>query len=140
MKNLKFNYLLIAFFTLFILSSNTSIGKKTDLVGTWQICRPDYSPETKLGGREGTTRYLIIGQNTVVIAEAAISEKTFIAMFIGTYSIDNDNLMEQILYTNPGLKSYKDKVLNYQIELKDSFLIKKGIDNPYNEIWKRIKL
>lgn len=140
MKTFQFKHLLIALAALFFLSGSKSADKKIDLSGTWQICSQDFKIETKLSGREGATRYLIINENTIVIVEANLTDKTFVAPFVGTFTIDGNTSTEHLILTNPGLKSYQDKFLNYQIELKDGFLIKKGTNNPYNEIWKKIDL
>jgi len=133
-------HLIIALAAFFLLSSSKYAGKKIDLSGTWQICSQDYKLETKLAGKDGATRYLIINENTIVIVEANLTDKTFVAAFVGSFTIDKNTSIEHLILTNPALKSYQDKFLNYQIEMKDGFLIKKGTNNPYNEIWKRVEL
>jgi len=140
MKNLNFTHFLIIFLTVLLMSFTKPIETKKQMIGTWQICRSDSSLETKLGGKEGATRYFIIGQKTFVIADVDLNENTFVADFIGSYSLDNNIYKEQIKYTHPSLKSFKGNVLKFQINLKNGYLIKKGIDNSYNEIWKYIEL
>ena len=140
MENLNQRYLMAFLLSFLLLSFTKPDETKINLVGTWQICRADLSPETKVGGKEGATRYLIIGENTFVVADVDLTGKTFVADFMGTYKMNKNIYTEHIKYSYPSLKSYLNKDYTFKLELKNGMLYKNGINNSFNEIWKRIEL
>ena len=140
MKNLKISHLLLITLVVLLMSFTKSDETKNSLIGTWQICGSDSQVEKNLGGKEGNTRYKIIGETTFVVADVSLSDNTFTGDFLGTYTIDKNIYTEHIKLTYPGYKNYKDQVYTFQFELKNDLLIVIGTNNKFNETWKRIKL
>ena len=112
---------------------------KNNLVGKWQICNLDSTVMTNLFGQKNTIRYKIITPETFMVVEIQTMDKLLTAVFMGTYTVSNNIYTENIQYANPLLRRYIGQKNSFNFEIKNDFLIIRGINNPYNEIWKKVK-
>jgi len=106
---------------------------KSKLIGTWELC--DASGKTI---ETGNVRYKIISSNSFVVVETDQKNHFYSGDFMGSYTIDNDTYVETISFTIPTLYKYKGIKSSFKIELKGDLMYTKGINNFYNEIWKKV--
>jgi len=125
---------LVFFFTSISKAQGASTFNKTEFVGTWQLCNYE-----GIASSTGTVRYKIITPETFVVVELNKDNNTYQSIFFGSYTLENGTYEETINFTSPALVSFKGLKNSFKLELKKDLLYSKGIGNPYNEIWKRIK-
>jgi hypothetical protein len=57
----------------------------------------------------------------------------------GTFTLEGDKFSEKIEYANDNTKDLIGKSLHFTIKVEDDKLTQQGIDNSFNEVWKRVK-
>ena len=57
----------------------------------------------------------------------------------GTFTLEGDKFSEKIEYANDNSKDLIGKTLHFTIKVEDDKLTQQGIDNSFNEVWKRVK-
>ena len=55
----------------------------------------------------------------------------------GTYTLDGDTFFETVDYANPDCMNLIGHTFKFKIRFSGDTLTKTGIDNPWNEVWKR---
>lgn len=125
----------ITIFMVFLFTGLTTAQTvdKSTLVGTWQLCDGSGKLVTT-----GNVRVKFITTESFTVTEINQDKKTFLAYFIGNYSLKNSVYTENITYATTQLLSFIGKTNNFNIELKEDHLYMKGVGNPYNEVWQRI--
>jgi hypothetical protein len=57
----------------------------------------------------------------------------------GIFTLDGDKYSETIEYANESTKDIIGKTFHFKIKVKGDTLTQEGIDNSFNEVWKRVK-
>jgi len=139
---LPFLILAIGLVVFFGLLGYVNINKvdKADLVGTWQICNMKTGQvDTCYGGQCGLIRYKIITPAKFMNVDIVPAKKIMFGAFSGGYDVANEVYTESIELTHPNYYSYLGQKNDFNIRLKDDILYIKGINNHYDEMWKRVK-
>ena len=123
---------------LFLSSLTTNAQNKTrikeSLLGTWQLC--DASGKTAISGN---VRYKVITPETFVVLELNKDNHTFSGDFVGNYSVNNDGeYTESISYTYSNYTSFQNAKNTFKVEFKDDLMYMKGVNNSFNEVWKKV--
>lgn len=112
---------------------------KNQFIGTWQICGPDSLVDNNRQGQKGLTQYKVITNETFTVLMIQKTNNLFSSVFTGTYSVKDGIYTENIQYSAPALNESVGSKNAFKSEIKNGFWIIKGINNPYNEVWKKIK-
>ncbi|MBD0832914.1 helix-turn-helix domain-containing protein [Aestuariibaculum sediminum] len=129
------------FIFLCLFGLNASCQQKellAEIEGTWQLCGKDSLISTNVEGF-GKSRIKVISKGTFTVTEMKVKDSTLFADFVGSYKIEKNIYIEKILYTNPALRNYKGITNSFEYEIKDDLLFLKGVNNIYDEIWKRVE-
>lgn len=119
--------------------SSTEV-KKTDLVGTWQICNRNTGQlDTIYAGQSGVIRYKIITPSKFMNVDIMPSKKIMYTAFRGNFDVNNGIYTESIELTAPNYYPYLGQKNDFKIKIEGDFLYIKGINNPYDEMWKKVK-
>lgn len=107
-----------------------------NLLGTWILVgKPgEVGEPPAAGGRLQffTGRHWLITQ-----ADATTGEVIF--HHGGTYGLDDDELVKTVEYANKNTASLIKEAHKFKIEVDGDTLTQTGIDNPWTEVWKRVK-
>lgn len=136
MKTIYFSFLLGFLLVLAVSGTyaQTSVAN-SQLIGTWQ--QVDSLGNSVMADKD-YCEYKIITAQTFSVVQITKSKGFFIGIFFGTYKVENDTYIENIIYANPGaVKMIGTKNLFYY-SLKDNLLYISGMNNPYKQIWKKI--
>jgi len=136
-KNLILSVLTISLVFLFssIVSAQTTAFDKSKLLGIWQQCDSTGVPEMT---GPGFNEYKIITPESFMVMEVNKEDGTFIAVFFGTYSFENEIYTETLTYTTPQMVSAKGSKNLFYIAFKNNLLYIYGINNAYKQVWKRM--
>ena len=114
--------------------TNAQSVKSSKIIGTWQLCNA-------LGEiiNTGQCEFKIIKPSSFVVYRLNKDSSTFVSLFQGQYTYKDSIYVEKIDFTNRQLKSYKGVQHEFKIKFKDDLMYIVGINNSYNQIWKRIE-
>jgi hypothetical protein len=118
---------------------STNPPSKNELIGTWQICTADNLVDNNLHGQKDVTQYKVITDETFTVLMIQKGMNLFSSVFTGTYTVKDGIYTENIQYSAPALKESVGSKNTFTSEIKNGFWITKGINNPYNQVWKKIK-
>lgn len=107
-----------------------------DLIGTWALAGTpgdEKEPATKGG------RFKFISNKSWTITEADPETGVVIFHHGGTFTLDGDKYTESIVYANESTKDMIGTTLHFKIKVDGDKLTQEGIDNSFNEVWKRVK-
>jgi len=116
-------------------SAQTSTIDKSKLVGIWQQC--DSTGVPVITG-PGFNEYKIITPESFNVLEVNKEDGTFIAVFFGTYTYENEIYTETLTYTTPQMVSAKGTKNSFYIAFRNNLLYINGINNSYKQVWKRM--
>ena len=105
-----------------------------DLIGTWILVgTPDEVGEPPAAG--GRLKFFT-GRHWC-ITESNPETGVVINHHGGTYTLDGDEYAEKIEYNirNSGIK----QIYKFKIKVEGDTYTQIGVENPYNEVWKRLK-
>ena len=107
-----------------------------DLIGTWAFAGTpgDEKEPAAKGGR-----FKFITNKGWTITEADPDTGVVIFHHGGTFTLDGDKYNENIMYANESTKDMIGTTLHFKIKVEGDTLTQEGIDNSFNEIWKRVK-
>jgi len=57
----------------------------------------------------------------------------------GTYTLKRTEYAESIKYANESTKELLNNTFRFNVQVQGDTLTQKGIGNPFNEVWKRVK-
>ena len=57
----------------------------------------------------------------------------------GTYLLDGNNYAETIEYANESTGGLIMQTFRYKVEIRSDTMTLKGLGNPWNEVWKRVR-
>lgn len=107
---------------------------RSDLVGTWQQCD---STGKALVMDAGVIEYKLITPENFAVLQVRKESGVFMAIFFGTYTVENNVYTEMLDYTTPSMAIAKGGKNMFNISIKNNLLYIKGINNSYNQIWKK---
>jgi hypothetical protein len=106
-----------------------------DLVGTWVLVgTPDDENKSPAAG---TRLKFFTGKHWTVTASDEAGKVVY--HHGGTYTLDGDEYAETIKYATEGTESVIGKTFKFKIKVEGDKYTQIGVDNPYNEVWKRAK-
>ncbi|HLP04922.1 MAG TPA: hypothetical protein VK152_05775 [Paludibacter sp.] len=108
--------------------------EKSLLTGSWQQCD---STGKAIVMDAGVVEYKLITPENFTVLQARKNDGVFMAVFFGTYSLENDTYTENLVYTAPGMLMARGGKNLFKISLKNNLLYLKGINNTYSQIWKK---
>lgn len=113
--------------------------KKADLVGTWQICNKNNGRvDTCYAGQCGLIRYKIITASKFMNVDIIPSKKIMYGAFSGNFDVNNGVYTESIELAGPNYHPYLGQKNDFNIRIEGDFLYIKGINNRYDEMWKKV--
>lgn len=118
-----------------VLKNNTGSA----LIGTWQMCDSNGVVEENLYGKIDHIRYKIISTDKFTLIDLLSKNKQVLNSFVGSYTVDKDIFTENILFTNSNFNSLLGNTYSYNYKIENDLLFIAGINNSYNEVWKRVK-
>ncbi|RXK80726.1 helix-turn-helix domain-containing protein [Filimonas effusa] len=110
------------------------------LVGTWQLFKNGF-PDTAYGNVPGQIRYKIITPGHFMVTDIQVKDNTMYAAFFGTLTVDTQKgtYSESLRTAGTGYKhNLREEPYLYKFKINGNFLYTTGINNNYNEVWKRI--
>ncbi|HEY5590115.1 MAG TPA: hypothetical protein VIK55_03765 [Paludibacter sp.] len=136
-KTLILSALTISLVFLFssICNAQSSTIDKTKLIGIWQQCDSIGEP-VKTG--PGYTEYKIITPESFTVLEVNKENGTFVAVFFGRYTLENDTYTETLTYTTPQMVGVKGTKNLFNIAFKNNLWYIYGINNQYKQVWKKM--
>jgi hypothetical protein len=138
MKKLILFTLGICMLFLFAAQGNAqSAIDKTKLIGTWEQC-DSLGNEMPVG--PGIKEYKVITPESFTVLQASKEKGTFMGIFFGSYSIENDTYIENLNYTIPQAAGAKGTKNLFYIVFKNDLMFINGINNPYKQVWKKADL
>ena len=116
------------------------MSANNNLVGTWQLLKNGV-PDTTFDNQTAQIRYKTITPSKFIVTDIKYKEHIMYAAFYGSITVDNDTYTELIESTGGGgYARYMDgKKGIYKYKVTDTSLTIKGVNNGYNEVWKRVK-
>lgn len=125
---------------LFGMSNKSSNGvEKADLLGTWQICNTNTGQvDTCYAGQCGLIRYKIITPSKFMNTDIIPRKKMIHGSFGGNYDVTNGVYTESIELAASGYRLYLGQKNDFKIRVEGDFLYIKGINNNYQEMWKKV--
>jgi hypothetical protein len=104
-----------------------------DLIGAWTLVgTPDSNEETP------TKRLKFFAGKHWLVTEADDGGKVTIHHG-GTYTLDGDEYVETIEYALPESISAVGMKFKFRIKVEGDKYTQIGVENPYNEVWRRAK-
>lgn len=107
---------------------------RSKLMGTWQQCD---STGKVIIGDAGVIEYKMITPEAFSVIQARKEDHICMVVFFGTYNIENDIYTETLDFATPGMVMAKGGKNAFYISMKNDLLYIKGINNSYNQIWKK---
>jgi transcriptional regulator with XRE-family HTH domain len=114
---------------------------KDKLVGTW-IFLKDGVPDTTVDSKPGQVRIKTIAPGRFVITYEIQKQNIFYGAFTGSFTNVTDTSYTEVIETTGGggFAKYMDgRVGTYTYKISGSLLTVKGVNNPWYEVWKRVK-
>jgi len=125
--------------TLFSQSEAKNTAQTLDLQnridGTWQMCNAD----STVNYDDGFESYKIYSKGNYVLSKVLKGTTNIALAFWGIYSLENNVWDETITFTTTNVSSITGQHFQFKIKLDKDYLVINGINNQFNELWKRIK-
>jgi hypothetical protein len=107
-----------------------------DMIGAWVLVgTPGNVGEPPAAG--GRYKFLTGKHWTITQADAATGEVVF--HHGGTYTLDGADYAETVEYANKNTADLIKKTHKFKMEVVGDTLTQTGLDNPWTEVWKRLK-
>jgi hypothetical protein len=112
-------------------------AKKPDLVGVWKLAGR-LGEDGQIQPLEGQVlKFIIDGQWTVTYSDPESGRVQY--HHGGTYTLEGNKYSEKISYATEATQSLFGQTFNFEVQVDGDSLTQKGVGNPYNEVWKRLK-
>ncbi|HEY2146735.1 MAG TPA: hypothetical protein VGH32_02280 [Pirellulales bacterium] len=107
-----------------------------DIVGVWALAGTpgDVKAPPATGGR-----LKFIMKKSWTMTEADPNSGVVVYHHGGTFTLDGDKYTETVDYANDSTKELIGKTLHFKVKVNGDTLTQEGIDNTFNEVWKRVK-
>ena len=107
-----------------------------DLVGTWvMVGTPEKIGEIPTKG--GRLKFFTGRYWCITHADPETGKVTF--HHGGTYKLDGNEYTEKIEYANESTEQLIKQTFKFMITVEGDTYTQIGVENPYNEVWKRLK-
>ena len=116
-----------------------TISNQNQLVGTWQILRRDGTRDTTYNNQKGLTRYKMITNDRFINLDVQYKENLMYAGMSGPYTVYDNVYTETITAVGNGYGGFLGIRNTFKYKVTDSLMYVYGINNPYNEVWKKVK-
>jgi hypothetical protein len=109
-----------------------------DLIGTWVLVG---TPDKVGDPPESGGRFKFRTGKHWCITEADPETGKVVFHHGGTYTLDSDTYTETVEYANDNTAGLIKKSLKFKVKVEEDTNTQTGIgdDNPFNEVWKRVK-
>jgi hypothetical protein len=107
-----------------------------DLVGTWVLVG---TPGNVGEAPESGGRLKFRSGKHWCVTEADPTTGKVLFHHGGTYTLDGDTYTETIEYANENTAELIKKSLKFKVKVDKDTYTQTGIDNQFNEVWKRVK-
>ncbi|MCW3786008.1 DUF4488 domain-containing protein [Plebeiibacterium sediminum] len=115
-------------------TSKQQLNLQKRIDGKWQMCNAD----STINIINGMTSYKIYSKGNYSHIKV-IEESNSIALSIwGNYSLNNDVYDESPMYVTPNISSVSGNHFHFKLKIDGDYLVIKGINNGFNELWKRV--
>ena len=107
-----------------------------NLIGTWALAGTpgdEKEPPAKGG------RFKFITNRNWTITEADPESGVVVFHHGGTFTLDGEKYNESVEYANESTKDLIGNTFHFKIKVEGDTLTQEGLDNSFNEIWKRVK-
>ena len=119
-------------------SLSASGSLKSKIVGTWQLCDKQTLQVDTTYNDFNQMRYKLITPTNFMVIEVKYYDKVLYGGFFGTYTLEKDVYTEFIDLTAVGYRLYQGQGNRFKIKIKGNLMYIKGLNNPYDEVWKRV--
>ncbi len=106
------------------------------LMGAWILIG---SPGKTIDPPAKGGRYLFFGDNQWAITQANPDSGDVMFHHGGNYTVSGNDYAETIQYANPSTATLVGKTLKFKLRIEGDLLMKEGVENEWNEVWKRVK-
>jgi hypothetical protein len=107
-----------------------------DLIGTWALAgAPGALKDPPAKG----ARLKFITEKCWTVTQADPDTGVVEFHHGGTFTLDGNKYSESIVYANESTKELIGKTLHFKVKVEGDTLTQEGIDNTFNEVWKRVK-
>lgn len=120
-------------------STKETVIKPNPIVGTWQILNSNGLRDTMYGNQPGLARYKMITNDNFINLDVRRKDNMMGACMSGPYTISNGVYTEIITTVGMGYNAFLNARNAFKYQLTDSVLYLNGINNNYNEVWKKVK-
>nr|WP_321408891.1 hypothetical protein [uncultured Carboxylicivirga sp.] len=117
------------------ISNVQQLDLQNKLDGMWQMCNAD----STVNYSNGLVSYKIYSKGTYALAKVIKDSNNIALSFFGVYSLENDIYDETPTYTTPNVSSVSGKHFLFKLKIDNDYLVITGINNGFNELWKRVK-
>lgn len=104
-----------------------------EIIGVWALV----SKATDIPLSNNRLKFIIDGHWSLTQADSITKVTT--VHHGGTYTLKGDSYSEKVEYANANTARFIESVAKFNIKIDKDIIYLTGIDNPWNEIWKRIK-
>lgn len=104
--------------------------------GTWQMCN---AADSSVNYNDGLESYKIYSKGNYVLSKVFKGTTNIALAFWGIYSLENNVWDETITYTTPNVSAITGHHYLFKLKLDKDYLVINGINNQFNELWKRVK-
>jgi len=111
---------------------------KSKIVGTWQLCNKQTLQVDTTFNDFNQMRYKLITPTNFMLTEVKYYNKVLYGGFFGTYTLEEDIYTETIDLAAAGYKLFLGQKNSFQIKIEGDMMYIKGLNNPYDEVWKRV--
>jgi hypothetical protein len=134
----KVRIISLALVLMFCCSMPAISGLKSKIVGTWQLCNKFTQQVDTSYGETSQMRYKMITPTNFMVLEVKYDLKVLYGAFLGSYTLEKDVYTEFIDYAGSGYGLYLGQGNRFKIKIKGDLMFIKGINNPYEEVWKKV--
>ncbi len=109
------------------------------MIGTWQVCNNDGTPDT-LYSKRGLIIYKTISENSFLNTDILKKQKKVQDVVWGSYSLKKKNIyIEFIEYASPAYRKIIGERNTFKVKIEGDLMFLEGINNNYTSTWKRVK-
>lgn len=95
--------------------------------------------DSTVNDTDGLETYKIYSKGNYVLSKVFKGTTNIALAFWGIYSLENNVWDETITYTTPNVSTITGHHYLFKLKLDKDYLVINGINNQFNELWKRIK-
>lgn len=121
-----------------VCSLSATAGLKSKIVGTWQVCDKQTMQVDTNCYDLNQIRYKLITPTDFMVVDIKYYNKVLYGAFTGKYTLVKDVYTEFLDFAGSGYGGYLGQENRFKITIKGDYMFIMGLNNPYNEVWKRV--